>query len=314
MFTRIALLLIAIIAVPYYWLLMDPGSTAAPPRDIDIARLRTLADSQQGPRPTAIEYAAVATDDQPGTLLVAGGGLKTDQTGVFVWRLITPGGDTVINAGLTRDQALATGYAHYHPELQETAKTWQGAARRIVFASEDIDHIGGLVALVATDRSITGKLVGNPQQIHALQALAPLLMKSLGTAPAPPADAAGYAAIAPGIAVVRTPGYSEGSQMVYVRLQDGREYLFTGDAAPMRRNVEWQRPRSRYAAEWLASEDRTATLGWIKGLKRLSDREPGLTLVYGHDYGWLKDPTSGPRFAAAPASPVPAADRKVSRQ
>ena len=101
--------------------------------------------------------------------------------------------------------------------------------------------------------------------------------------------------------------------MIYVRLQDGREYLFTGDTAPMRRNVDWQRPRSRYAAEWLGSEDREATLGWIKGLSRLKHREPGLTLIYGHDYGWLADPATGPRFASAPASRLPPSERKIAR-
>lgn len=313
MFTRIALLLALIVAVPYYWLLMDPGPTSVAPRDIDIARLRSLAESQQGPRPVAIEFAAVATDNEPGTLLVAGGGLRTEETGVFIWRLVTPGGDTVINSGLTQDQAMATGYRDYHPEIQQTANGWMRSAKRIVFTSEDTDHIGGLIALVLKDRTVAGKLVGNARQIDAVRALAPVLMDSLGTAPASLAAPDGYAAIAPGIAVVRTPGYLEGSQMIYVRLQNGREYLFLGDTAPMHRNVDWQRPRSRYAANWLGSEDRSATLGWIKGLARLKKREPGLTLIYGHDYSWLKDPTNGPRFAAAPASPLPETARKDGR-
>ncbi|MBX9884969.1 MAG: hypothetical protein K2X68_08350 [Novosphingobium sp.] len=302
MFTRIALLLIAIIAVPYYWLLMDPGPTSVAPRDIDIARLRALASSQTGNRPVAIEYAAVATQSVPGTLLVVGGGLKSEETGIFVWRLITPGGDTIINSGLTKDQAMASGYDQYHPEIQATVDDWLRTARRIIVTSEEIDHVGGLVALLPADREIAGKLIGNSRQIDAVRALAPVLMRSLGAPPAALADPAGYAAIAPGIAAVRTPGHLEGTQMIYARLQDGREYLFAADSAPMRRNVELQRPRSRYAAEWLGKEDRSATLGWIKGLARLKDREPGLTLVYAHDYGWLKDQAAGPRFAPAPAS------------
>jgi glyoxylase-like metal-dependent hydrolase (beta-lactamase superfamily II) len=313
MFTRIALLLILLVAVPYYWLLMDPGPTTVAPRTIDIARLRSLAESQQGPRPVGIEYAAVATDNEPGTLLVAGGGLRTDETAVFIWRLITPGGDTVINSGLTEDQSLATGYDGYHPEMQQTANGWLRSARRIIFTSEDIDHIGGLVSLVLADRKIAGKLIGNPRQIDALRALAPVLMDSLSPPPAALADPAGYAAIAPGIAVMRTPGYLDGTQMIYVRLQNGREFLFAGDTAPMRRNVTWQRPRSRYVAEWLGSEDRAATLGWIKGLASLKQREPGLTVVYGHDFGWLKDNAQQLHFAAAPAGPLPAPERKAAR-
>lgn len=314
MFTRIALLLIAIVAVPYYWLLMDPGPTSVPPRTIDIARLRSLAESQQGPRPIAIQFAPVATDTEPGTLLVAGGGLKAEEIGVFVWRLVTPGGDTVINSGLTKEQAMATGFAKYHPRVQQVADSWVRAAKRILFTSEDTDHIGGLIALLPRDGAIAGKLIGNPVQIDAVRALAPMLMKSLATAPAALNDPAGYAAVAPGIAVVRTPGYLDGSQMIYVRLQNGREYLYAGDSAPMRRNVEWLRPRSRYAARWIGREDRAATMGWIKGLAQLKQREPRLTVIYGHDYGWLKDPDLGPHFAAVPALSPAAAAREAAER
>lgn len=313
MLNRIALLLILIVAVPYYWLLMDPGPTSVAPHDIDIARLRSLADRQQGSRPTAIEYAAVATNNEPGTYFVAGGGLRSEQTGIFIWRLLTPGGDTIINLGLTKDQAMASGYGQYHPEIQETANNWLLAARRIIFTSEDIDHIGGLVPLLINDRTVGQKLIGNSRQLETIKALAPTLTQALSPSSAIQADPAGYAAIAPGIAVLRTPGYLAGAQMVYARLQDGREYLFVGDVAPMRRNVEWQRPRSRYAAEWLGHEDRAQTLAWIKGLARLKEREPGLMIVYGHDYGWLQDRTSGPRFAAAPPTKPSAAARNAAR-
>ncbi len=313
MFTRVALLLILLVSVPYYWLLMDPGPTSVAPHDIDIARLRSLADGQQGPRPVAIEYAAVATNNEPGTFFVAGGGLRSEQTGVFIWRLLTPGGDTIINLGLTKDQALASGYDNFHPEIQQTGNDWLLAARRIIFTSEDIDHIGGLVSLLINDRTVAQKLIGNPQQLEAIKALAPTLTGTLKAIPAIQADRDGYVPIAPGIAALRTPGYLDGAQMIYVRLQDGREYLFVGDTAPMRRNVDWQRPRSRYAAEWLGHEDRSKTLAWIKGLARLKAREPGLTIVYGHDFGWLQDQVIGPRFAAAAASRVAIGARKSAQ-
>lgn len=305
MLTRIALLLIVIVAVPYYWLFMDLGPTGVAPRDIDIARLRTLADSQPGARPVAVEYAAVATADQPGTLLVAGGGLRSDAAAVFAWRLITPGGDTIFNSGLTESQAMASGYDRYLPEVQARIDEWMISARRIAFTSEDIDHVGGLVSELTEEGETGAKVSANRKQHDAISALAPVFSEKL----APPIAAldgdAAYAAIAPGIAAIRTPGTSAGAQMLYVRLQDGREYLFAGDTAPMRRNVEWQRPRSRFVAEWRRHEDRAMALGWIKGLARLAEREPGLKVVYGHDLGWVQDPVAGPRFAPAQPAAMP---------
>lgn len=298
--------LILLVAAPYYWLLMDPGSGSVPARSIDIARLRALADSQSGPRPVAIEYASVATSSGPGTILVAGGGLKTDETAVFVWRLITPGGDTVINTGLSETQAVASGYGQYRPEIQATANDWVHAARRILFTSEEVDHLGGLVMLMVTDSEAAAKVTGNAEQLTALRQFAPAMAKALPPPLKALTEPPGYAAIAPGIAAVRTPGHLPGAQMIYVRLQDGREYLFVGDTAPMRRNVEWQRPRSRYSAQWVGNEDRAATFAWIKGLGELHAREPGIKLVYGHDLGWMEDGVNGPRFAPAAATrPAP---------
>lgn len=299
MFSRIALLLILLVALPYYWLLMDPGPTSAPLMPIDIARLRAEAALHSGPRPTAIEYAAIARETRFGTLLVAGGGLKTDQTAVLVWRLVTPGGDTVINAGLTPDQAFASGFGDYYPELQLRVDAWLKSAKRILFTSEEIDHIGGLVTVMPRVDAVAPRIVGNAAQVAAIAALQPSAASALLPPVAALSGPLGYAGVAPGVAVLRAPGHLPGSQLIYVQLQSGHEYLFTGDTAPMFRNVLWQRPRSRYMAEWIGHEDRAATTSWIKGLAQLQAREPRLTLVYGHDFAWLTDPVNGPGFTAA---------------
>ncbi len=302
MFSRIAILLIMLIALPYYWLLMDPGPSSAPVLPIDIARLRAEAARQSGPKPTAIQYAAIATGTRIGTLLVAGGGLKTDETAVTVWRVVTPDGDTVINAGLTPDQAMASGFGNYHPELQSRVEDWLRSAKRILFTSEEIDHIGGLVTVLPRAHELAARIVGNTAQVAAIGDLQPAAAKALAPPVAALSGPPGYAGIAPGIAVVRTPGHLPGSQMIYVQLQNGREFLFMGDTAPMHRNVKWQRPRSRYMAEWTGHEDRAATMGWIKGLAALQKREPQLTLVPEHDLDWLTDPLNGPGLAITAVS------------
>lgn len=299
MFTRIVLILIVLIAVPYYWLLMDAGPTSAPMMQIDLARLRAEAAKVPGVRPAGIEYAVVAAHTSMGTVLVAGGGLKTDEAGVIVWRLITPGGDTVINTGLTSGQANVGGFAAFDPAQRATADVWLRDARRIVISDESVDNIGGFVGDMAQTKARAGKVIGNTAQIAAIGQLAPFVVGKLAPPVAALSGSPGYAAIGPGIAAVRTPGYLPGSQMIYVQLQNGSEFLFSGDTAPMRRNVTWLRPRSRYAAEWVGSEDRTATTGWLKGLAALQAREPGLTLLFGSDLALLHTLLSEGRLKAA---------------
>lgn len=301
MLSRIALILIVLIAVPYYWLLMDAGPTAAPIREIDLARLKAEAARLPGARPVALEYAVVAAHDSPGTALVAGGGLKAEAIGVIVWRLITPGGDTVINTGLTAAQARVRGYETFDPVQRAAADTWLRAARRIVVSDEDVDDIGGFVSDLSQTRSLVGKAIGNAAQIAAIRDLAPFLVGELPKPVAALSGPPGYAAIGPGIAAMRAPGHLPGSQLIYVQLQNGAELLFAGDTAPMRRSVAWLRPRSRYLAEWLGREDRAATTGWLKGLAALEARAPGLTIIFGSDLGWLVAPANAGRFKAATA-------------
>ncbi len=312
MFTRIALILIALIAAPYYWLLMDAGPTSAPVRQIDLARLRAEAAKLPGARAVGIEYAVVAAYTSPGTVLVAGGGLKTDKVGVIVWRLITPGGDTIINTGLTPTQARARDLDALDPGQRALADSWLNKSRRILITDEDIDDIGGFAADMAKGRLLASKVIGNAAQISAIGRLAPHLASALpppvaafSGSPGAVASASvasgspGYAALGPGLAAVRTPGHLPGSQMIYVHLQDGRELLIAGDTAPMRRNLTWLRPRSRYAAEWLGNEDRASTTGWLKGLAALAAREPGLTLLFGSDLAWLKAKVNEGLFQAS---------------
>ena len=253
------------------------------------------------------------SDVEPGTLLVAGGGLRSEETAVFVWHLPAPGGGTMINSGLTRDQAIASGFAEYRGGTQATVDRWLGSARWIAFTSEEIDHVGGLVAQLGGNHALAAKVIGNPDQLHAIQQLTPSLSGMLKPAPEALVRPTGYGAIAPGISALRAPGHLPGGQMIYVHLQNGREFLFLGDIAPMRRNVEWQRPRSRYAAEWRGTEDRAATLAWIKGIAALKAREPSLTLVYGHDYGWLKDHMEKLGFVAAAPTAVPPGGQRAPR-
>ncbi|MGH8454517.1 MAG: MBL fold metallo-hydrolase, partial [Nevskiales bacterium] len=92
-----------------------------------------------------------------------------------------------------------------------------------------------------------------------------------------------YHAIAPGMVLIKSPGHTPGSQMVYVKLADGREILFLGDVVWKMRNIELQRERPRWVTALLVREDRHAVFGQIKTLGELLQREPGVKIVPGHD-------------------------------
>ena len=92
-----------------------------------------------------------------------------------------------------------------------------------------------------------------------------------------------YHALAPGVVLIKAPGHTPGSQMVYVQRSDGAEVLFLGDVAWQFRNIETQRERPRLVTWFLLKEDRTAVFGQLAALKQLHESEPRVHIVPGHD-------------------------------
>lgn len=290
--TRLFLIIALIAGVPYYWLMIDARTGSVAARPIPIDALRRAAQALPGQKPVAVQYVASAVRRVPGTVLVAGGGLKSVATGAISYRLVTPGGDMIIDSGIDGRQARSMGFMASNAAAQHVIDGWMRAARTIVFTHEHLDHVGGFIASPAFAQ-LAPKAVLRSEQVAEIYTIAPGAAKHLRQKPV----SGDITPVAPGVVLLRTPGHTPGSQMIYVRLQDGREFLFTGDTASLKRNVSWLRPRSRLVADWLAPEDRTAVIGWLKGLADLERRNPGLTLVYSHDLEWLWNKKSGQRFS-----------------
>ena len=294
LFSRLFIAVILIVAVPYYWLLLDAGPRGSRVTPIDIPAIRRLAASVPGQRPISVEYAPLAVRQMAGTILVAGGGLRVQTVAKIAFRLVTPGGDTVIDTGPTEAQAADVGFKHFNFEARRLADTWTQGARQVVFTHEHPDFVGSLIASEAFT-PLAAKTILTRRQAEIMDRMRPGVIDEVGQIV--PSDR--LLAVAPGIVLVPAPGHSPGSQLIYVQLSDGREYLFAGDTATMERNVTWLRPRSRLASSWQGGEDREAVIGLLKGLADATARYPELRVVYGGDLAWLQNARQGPGFSSA---------------
>lgn len=280
---RILLVLTAIVGLPYYWLLIDnrPGDNPGPV--IRIADLRRLAETIPGPNPESVAIQQVGWRRVPGTLFVAGGGLKRNLLSIQAGLISGPWGNIVVDGGFGPQDAEAFGLEAFQPHHQARVDAALRRARLIVFTHEHVDHMGGLLRLGDWARVLPNALI-SPEQSPS-GAVARVLPWPKGAAAAiRPFRYSGMAAIAPGVVLIRTPGHTPGSQMVYARLANGREYLFTGDTATMARNWEQLRARSRLIGDLIAHEDRAAVFGWLKAIRRLHRAAPAMTIVPGHEW------------------------------
>ena len=86
-----------------------------------------------------------------------------------------------------------------------------------------------------------------------------------------------------GVVLIKAPGHTPGSQMIYVHQADGREFLFMGDVASMLDNVRLQQQRSRYVTSRISGDDRAAVAAQLQAIAQTSRENPALILVPGHD-------------------------------
>lgn len=284
MFNRILLILAVLFAAAYYWLLLDnrPGDAAAKP--VTIAQLRALAEAMPGQKPAAIEVEQVAYRRLPGNLFAAGTGLKRRLISVMAFRLPVPGGRPIlVDSGVTAAAAAEMGMEKFLPSARQRVDAQLRAASLVLLTHEHADHQGGIVGLgdrklLDKVRFTAGQLPGNrwTDMMTWPQGSAPVA--SLGSTPR---------AVAPGVVTIPAPSHTPGSQMIFVHLADGREFLFTGDIATLASSWIETRARSRLVGDYLAPEDRAEVFAWLKTIQALQQAAPALQVIPGHDFEWI---------------------------
>ena len=285
----VLLALVLLIGGPFYWFLLDNHAANIPAQRIDIDELRRLAASQAGPAPSGVEVECAGFRRVPGSLMVAGSGIKRKLICYMAFRLPVPGGAPVmIESGITAADAKAGGAEKFNPGNQQRIEAELDLAGLILVTHEHADHLGALAAHGGA--ALMQKALLNPDQLPPSHFAALLHWRG---GQVPPARLPGdrMVAVAPGIVVIPAPdSHTPGSQMIFVRLGDGREFLFVGDISSFAQNWKEQRGRSRLVEQFFAPENRGDVFGWLAAIAALKAQEPALVIVPGHDFEWIIDP------------------------
>jgi glyoxylase-like metal-dependent hydrolase (beta-lactamase superfamily II) len=275
----VVLALVVIVGVAGYALLAISPVPETSTYPFDVTQIRQLATSGDGALPLRLNALIVAEGTNAKTLVIAGGGFQ-DQRMVFPsFQVVYGDGTVVVDAVHTQAQHSQS----FAGEPYDTAKydAMQAAMRRsrmIIATHEHFDHLGGIANSPYFDE-ISAKVRLTAAQAANAQSLAgfpPALLAKLATF-----DYDGYYRLAPGTVLIKAPGHTPGGQMVYVRLQNGAEYLLVGDVAWNSESIERLTGRP-LLMNLSMNEDRAALGNEIRALHDLARSEP-IHLIVSHD-------------------------------
>jgi len=248
--------------------------------EIDIELVRELAQSSMDSLPERINNILIAQADFMYGQVIVGGGFETYVFDFSTFQLVYGDSSTVIIDAVHDSDVHEFAFpgAPFYQDKFDEMQTALTAADLIVSTHEHFDHVGGVLA-AAVDPSLKSKLRLTREQRDGL--LAEDLVATDDLTNIEILEYETYLRVAPGVVLIKSPGHTPGSQMVFVALEDGSEYMFAGDVVWSAENIKTLKSRSFFST-FFGNEDAEQVSHQIRTISDIMTSE-GVHIIVAHD-------------------------------
>jgi glyoxylase-like metal-dependent hydrolase (beta-lactamase superfamily II) len=249
-----------------------------------IQDIRAAASMIPGPRPLRINLLKFAESRRTKNFSVKGAPEQPSVQARTVFQVVFAGGTVMIDAGMDQEVHRFFGRGvqePYYPGPASEVANALARAKMIVVTHEHGDHVAGVIRTPRAGQ-LAPKTILTRDQVRTLVTSPQMPQIGLTDEQASRYRVVDYERVyplAPGVVLVKAPGHTPGSQMVYVVVDSAREYLFIGDVA-------WHMDSVRGVvgkdAPWV-TENQALVLDELRWLNELSRTDPRLVIVASHD-------------------------------
>ena len=257
---------------------------SAQPFSADLSAIRQAAKSMPGALPLRVNVVKFAESRRTKNFAIKGAPREPSIQARTAYQIVYPDGAIMIDSGMDLDVHKFFGRGveePYFPAEEQKVERALASAKAIVVTHEHGDHIAGVIRSSDFAR-LAPKTTITRTQLNTLMNAPQMPEIRLTAEQGQRFNVIDYQttrAFASGMALIKSSGHTPGSQMVYVVLQSGKEYVFTGDVA-------WHMDGVRQVlgkdAPWVTEDEpnMAAELTWLNGLMR---NEPNIAIVVSHD-------------------------------
>jgi glyoxylase-like metal-dependent hydrolase (beta-lactamase superfamily II) len=249
--------------------------------------LRQAARLIPGRKPLRVNVVKFAESRRTKNFSVKGAAAEPSIQARTAYQVVYADGTVMIDSGMDQQVHKFFGRGVEEPYDFEAAQQVEKAvraARLIVMTHEHGDHVAGVIRTPFVNE-IAPKTVLTKAQVATL-----LTNPQMPEIKLTPDMAARYIVMdyerdypfAPGMALMKAAGHTPGSQMIYVALESGAEYLFIGDSAWHMDGIRLIKGKD---ASWIKEDEGAllAQLTWLNGLAQGDKSEKNLHIVVSHD-------------------------------